>query len=50
MAADCPIHIIFKLSHLVIFHTYAVVYMALRGFQQFNRLLFIHFTMKASLY
>lgn len=36
LAADCPIHIIFKHSHLNFFHPYVVVYMALRGFQQFK--------------
>nr|DAH91097.1 MAG TPA: hypothetical protein [Caudoviricetes sp.]DAN05222.1 MAG TPA: hypothetical protein [Caudoviricetes sp.] len=38
MAADCPIFIIFKHSHLCIFHHCAVVYKALRGFQQFKEL------------
>nr|DAH32549.1 MAG TPA: hypothetical protein [Caudoviricetes sp.]DAN00814.1 MAG TPA: hypothetical protein [Caudoviricetes sp.] len=37
LVADCPILIIFKHSHLTIFHVYVVVYKALRSFQQFNR-------------
>lgn len=37
LAADCPICIIFKLSHLYIFHYYVVVYTSLRSFQQLNR-------------
>src|SRR5574344_1088042 len=36
LAADCPITIVFKHSRLVIFHTYVVVYSALRVFQQFK--------------
>nr|DAP86209.1 MAG TPA: hypothetical protein [Caudoviricetes sp.] len=36
LAADCPILIIFKHSHLIIFHIYAVVYKTLRSSQQFN--------------
>lgn len=36
LAADCPIHMIFKPSHFGIFHPYVVVHVALRGFQQFN--------------
>lgn len=36
LAADCPIHEIFKHSHLNFFHFYVVVSMTLRGFQQFK--------------
>lgn len=36
LAADCPIHEIFKHSHLNLFHFYVVVSMILRGFQQFK--------------
>ena len=37
LVADCPMIIIFKHSHLSLFHLYVVVYNPLRGFQQFNR-------------
>jgi hypothetical protein len=36
LAADCPITIVFRHSRLVIFHTYVVVYSAIRVFQQFK--------------
>ena len=36
LVADCPIYIIFKPSRLDLFHSYVVVYIALRVFQQFN--------------
>ena len=36
LAADCPIHIIFKHSRYGLFHPHVVVDTALRGFQQFN--------------
>lgn len=36
LVADCPIYIVFKHSHLGIFHPYVVANIALRGFQQFN--------------
>ena len=36
LVADCPIFIIFKHSHLGLFHPYAVVNESLRGFQQFT--------------
>ena len=39
LAADCPIQILFIPSRIPLFHDYVVVKMALRGFQQFNRLL-----------
>ena len=38
LAADCPIAIVFELSRLVVFHTYVVVYSALRGFQQLEEI------------
>ena len=38
LAADCPIIIVFELSRLVIFHTYVVVYDALRGSQQLEEI------------
>nr|DAF50413.1 MAG TPA: hypothetical protein [Siphoviridae sp. ctBCr48] len=34
--ADCPILIIFKLSHFGLFHPYVVVNKTLRVFQQFS--------------
>ena len=43
LAADCPIHTIFKHSHFGLFHPYVVVCMALRGFQQFNRFMLLHY-------
>ena len=36
LVADCPIFIIFKHSHLGLFHPYVVVNESLRGFQQFT--------------
>ena len=36
-AADYPIHIFLKHSHINIFHFYAVVYMALRAFQHLKQ-------------
>ena len=39
LAADCPILIIFKLSHFGLFHPYVVVNKTLRVFQQFNAIL-----------
>ena len=36
LAADCPMIIIFKHSHLSLFHLYVVVYNPLRVFQQFD--------------
>ena len=38
LAADCPIIIVFELSRLVVFHTYVVVYDALRGSQQLEEI------------
>ena len=43
LAADCPIFIVFKHSHLRLFHRYAVVNKALRGFQQLKELIHICF-------
>lgn len=43
LAADCPIYIIFKHSHLPLFHDYVVVYIALRVFQQFDTSLPIYY-------
>ena len=39
LVADCPILIIFKLSHFGLFHPYVVVNKTLRVFQQFNAIL-----------
>ena len=44
LAADCPILIILKHSHLIMFQIYVVVYKALRSFQQFNGFFFIWIT------
>ncbi len=41
LAADCPICMIFRPSHLGLFHPYAVAHAALRGFQQLKGL-FLH--------
>lgn len=41
LAADFPILIIFKLSHLCVFHHYVVVYKVLREFQQFKGIQYI---------
>ena len=43
LAADCPILIIFKPSHLILFHICAVVYKALRVFQQLNGFNQVHY-------
>ena len=44
LAADRPIHIIFKPSHSHIFHCHVVVNMALRVSQQFNQfVIFLHY-------
>lgn len=43
LVADCPIYIIFKHSHLPLFHDYVVVYIALRVFQQFDTSLPIYY-------
>ena len=41
LAADFPILVIFKLSHLCIFHHYVVVYKTLRESQQFKGIHYI---------
>lgn len=43
LVADCPIFIIFKHSHLGLFHPYVVVNESLRVFQQFNVILNLHY-------
>ena len=37
LVADCPIQTIFKHSHLDLFHSYVVVNLSLRGFQQLKQ-------------
>ena len=43
LVADCPMIIIFKRSHLSLFHLYVVVYNPLRVFQQFDTSLPIYY-------